>query len=120
MSKLATGNFGEDIAVKYLKKKKYKIIARNYQTNSGEIDIICKKAGIIIFIEVKTMRQNSDYGDPFEKINYYKAKKLMQNAMIYLIQKDYPEDRPWQIDVISVELNYQTRNAKIRHLKDVI
>lgn len=120
MSNLATGNLGEDIAVKYLKKKQYKIIERNYRTNLGEIDIVCQKDNIIFFVEVKTMRLGSDYGDPFEKVNYYKAKKLMQNAQFYLIKKNYPEDRYWQIDVISVELNYEKRKAKVRHLKDVI
>lgn len=120
MDKLRTGNLGEDIAVKYLKKKKYKIIDRNYKTNLGEIDIICKKDDVIIFVEVKTMRVGSDYGDPFEKVNYYKAKKLMQNAQLYLIKNKWPEDKYWQIDVISVELDYNTRKAKVRHLEDVI
>jgi len=120
MSKLATGNLGEDIAVKYLEKKGYQIIERNFRTDLGEIDIICKKAGIAIFVEVKTIRLGSQYGEPFEKVNYYKAKKLMQNAMLYLIQEDYPEDRPWQIDIIGVELDYARRRASVKHLEDVI
>lgn len=120
MSNLATGNLGENIAAKYLEKKEYKILERNYRTDMGEIDIICKKAGIIIFIEVKTIKLGGEYGEPFEKINYYKARKIMQNAMLYLIKNDYPEDRPWQIDVIGVELDYKTRKAKLKHLEDVI
>lgn len=120
MSKLATGSLGEDIAVKYLKKKHYQILARNCRTEMGEIDIVSKKNNIIIFVEVKTITLGGQYNDPFEKINYYKARKLMQNAMFYLIQKDYPEDRTWQIDVIGVELDYKTRKAKLRHLEDVI
>jgi len=66
------------------------------------------------------MRTGSDYGDPFEKVNYYKAKKIMQNAQIYLIKNKYPEDKYWQIDVISVELDCNLRKANLTHLKDVI
>ena len=120
MSNLATGNLGEDIAVNSLKKKGYQIIERNYRTDLGEIDIICKKAGLIIFVEVKTIQKGGQYGEPFEKINYFKARKLMQNAMLYLIQKDYPEDRPWQIDVIALELNLQTKKANLKHFKNAV
>lgn len=120
MSNLIIGNLGEEIAVKYLENKNYQILERNYQTSLGEIDIVCQKDELIIFVEVKTIKKGGLYGEPFEKINYYKAKKLMQNAMLYLIGKNYPEDRSWQIDVIGVELDYRARKAQIRHLEDVI
>lgn len=117
---LATGLVGEKIATKYLKKKGYKILERNCRDKYGELDIICKKQDIIIFIEVKTMSSDSPYGSPFEKVNYYKVKKLKQNAMLYLIKNNYPEDRYWQIDVIGITLDYNTRRAEIEHLEDVI
>ena len=50
-----TGFDGENSAVKYLKSKHYKIIARNYQTRYGEIDIVCSKGEYIVFAEL--MRQ---------------------------------------------------------------
>lgn len=115
-----TGLLGEKIAVKYLRRKNYKILETNCRDKYGELDIICKKNNVIIFVEVKTMSADSPYGSPFEKVNFHKIKKLKQNAMLYLIKNDYPEDRYWQIDVIGVVLNYNIRRAKIEHLKDVI
>ena len=48
------GNFGETAAVKYLKRKHYKILERNYTAGKLELDIIAKKRREIVFIEVKT------------------------------------------------------------------
>lgn len=53
-----TGRLGEDIACQYLVDKGYKIILRNYTKPWGEIDIIAKSPDkILVFVEVKTMRQ---------------------------------------------------------------
>lgn len=48
---------GEDSAVALLKQKDYKIIARNYSSENGEIDVVALKQGVLVFVEVKT---NSD------------------------------------------------------------
>ena len=48
------GNYGEDIAVKFLQKNKYKIIERNFLCKCGEIDIIAKDKNILVFVEVKS------------------------------------------------------------------
>lgn len=118
--KRKTGDLGEKIARKYLKKNGYKILDRNYQKKWGEIDIIARKDGAIIFIEVKTMETGSRYGLPEEKVDYWKTEKLLRTAELYLIEKNYPEDSPWQIDLISVELNWLKRKANLRHLKEII
>lgn len=54
--------------------KKYTILARNYHSRFGEIDIIAKKQNIIIFVEVKT-RKNTIYGFPAEFVDYQNNKK---------------------------------------------
>ena len=57
MNKLKTkeiGDIGEEYAVNYLKKHRYKILSRNYRKRFGEIDIIAEKKGTVAFVEVKT------------------------------------------------------------------
>ena len=54
MNNIDFGAFGEKFAVKYLKKKKYKILEKNYKTKVGEIDIIAKDRGYLVFVEVKS------------------------------------------------------------------
>ena len=70
------GNFGEDEAIRYLIKNKYKIIERNYSCKLGEIDIIAKDKDVLVFIEVKT-RTNDKYGSPSLAVNYYKKRKII-------------------------------------------
>lgn len=57
------GLWGENKAVEFLKAKKYIILARNYHSRFGEIDIIARKQNTIIFVEVKT-RKNTAFGFP--------------------------------------------------------
>lgn len=113
------GDLGEKIARKYLGKNGYKIVERNYTKRWGEIDIVASKDKAIIFIEVKTLEKGSRYGLPEEKVNYFKQQKLLRTAQTYLMEKKYPEDISWQIDLISVELDYRRKKANLRHFRDV-
>ena len=59
MNNKAIGRFGEDIACEYLEGSGFEVIARNYNTRCGEIDVIAERRGMLHFIEVKT-RVNQD------------------------------------------------------------
>lgn len=60
------GRTGEVKAEKFLKKLGYKILAKNYKTVVGEIDIIAKDGDTVVFVEVKT-RTNEKYGAPLKR-----------------------------------------------------
>lgn len=121
-NKSASYNFGmsgEDVAVKYLKGKSYKIVERNYKNKNGrqlgEIDIIAKKDGEIFFVEVKT-RTNGDDILPEQNINQRKLYKLSKIAQYYIKQNKL-WDANYHFDAISV--NLIDKKAEIRHLKDI-
>lgn len=84
--KQSLGKYGEDAAAEFLKKKKYKILERNLKNRFGEIDIIAKHKGDIVFIEVKT-RFSKKYGAPYEAVNYYKQERITSAAKAYLCNK---------------------------------
>ena len=92
------GNLGEDAAVKYLKKKKYIILERNFNVQGGEIDIIAKKGDYVIFVEVKT-RSGDEYGSGAEAVNYTKQQRMIKAAQVYLLRLG---DVPAQFDVVVV------------------
>ena len=94
------GKINEDVATKFLKKNKYKILERNYKNNIGEIDIIAEQKKVIVFIEVK-YRQTSEFGLPREAVNDYKQNKIRKVATIYLISHGY-ENREVRFDVVDI------------------
>jgi putative endonuclease len=105
---------GEELAAKFLKKKGYSIVARNYKTRIGEIDIIAKDGNMTVFIEVKT-RANDSFGYPFEAVNKGKRQKLKNLALLFL--KTHPKESTARFDVISI-LCKQNGETAIEHIKD--
>ena len=94
-----TGNCGEDAATEYLKKNKYKIIARNYRNKCGEIDIIARKGEDLVFVEVKT-RSSSEFGTPAQAVTYYKKRNFVNTAKWYLMENE--TDLNIRFDIIEV------------------
>ncbi|MBN2120348.1 MAG: YraN family protein [Candidatus Omnitrophica bacterium] len=107
---LAIGYLGEDIAKRYLQKKGYKIIERNYKTKYTEIDLIARDRKTLVFIEVRT-KTKEEFGIPEESLNHNKINKLIRGATAYMIQKRYEID--YRIDAVCIVLE---KNKKIRRL----
>ena len=130
------GNFGEEIACNYLKKNGYKILERNYfkswsAARKGEIDIIAepnrsffdilfkRKKNVIHFVEVKTLKEPALI-PPEEKVNFRKKKKLIALAQMWLSENKIPINSRWQIDIIAIKVDLETKRAKIRHFKNAV
>lgn len=95
------GNKGEDIAVKLIKKKGYKIIERNFNVpNIGEIDIIAKDKDYIVFVEVR-LRKHTDHGTGAETVDYFKQKKLTRTAQAFLKMQNMT-GHDARFDVVSI------------------
>jgi len=119
--KRQVGDLGEDIAVRYLLARSYQIIERNFWRPWGEIDIVAQNKGDMVFVEVKTLNQRADRSYvPEQNVSWQKQRKLVRVCQLYLAQKKYPPNTAWQIDVIAVELNWQTHRANLRHLKNAV
>lgn len=112
--KKSTGNLGEDLAEKFLKKLKYKVLSRNKTNRLGEIDILAKDKNDIVIVEVKT-KSTDEFGRGYEMVNYFKKNKLLTLARE--LQKEYP-DKTIRIDVISVDLSKE--KAEIEHFKNAV
>ncbi|MCX5895222.1 MAG: YraN family protein [Proteobacteria bacterium] len=98
------GERGEGIALSFLKKNKFKILAKNYTCRYGEIDIIARdRNNILSFIEVKT-RTSQSYGAPQEAVHPRKQAQISRVAMEF-IQRYNLENYPARFDVIAIELS---------------
>ena len=94
------GDIGEEKAVKYLKKQKYRIIKRNLKNNGGEIDIIARQKKTVVFVEVKT-RTDEKFGFGAEAVDLKKQSKIRNAAMLYMQKENVADVR---FDVIEVYL----------------
>lgn len=93
------GGIGETATCNYLKKHKYKILARNYRKTFGEIDIVARKGETVFFIEVKT-RSSMEYGRPCEAVTLQKRRKIIQTAYAYIEEKKL--DANYSFDIVEV------------------
>lgn len=105
------GNDGEALAVKHLRRKGYKIIERNYRTRLGEIDIIARHEGVIVFIEVKT-RKSASYGDPKFAVTPAKQRKISMVALEYLKRHDGLQTSA-RFDVVTVQPSENTTRIEV-------
>lgn len=110
------GKRGEDIAVKYLKKNKYKIVEQNYHAGRyGEIDIIARDRDQIVFIEVKA-KTDKQFGSPEQELTHNKKKKLHRAIHNYLF-KHFLQDKPWRMDLIAIEI--PSAKINLKHYKNL-
>jgi len=94
------GNIGEQYAVSYLQKQKYKIIDKNYRCNFGEIDIIAIDKDCLCFVEVKT-RTTCKYGRPSNAVNLPKRRHIINCAKLYILKKRIGNYRA-RFDIVEV------------------
>lgn len=107
------GKKGEELAVEYLLKKGYKIVARNYKYQKAEVDIIARKGNILSIIEVKT-RSTPEFGNPQE---FLKAKQIQRlvKAVDHFVT-DHNMDVEVRFDIIAIIKNKS--GTKLEHLED--
>ena len=110
------GDRGERAAAKFLKKLGYRIVARQYATPWGEIDLIALDGHSFVFVEVKT-RTSTVAGQPFEAVDREKQTKLTRMALAYLKRYKLLE-HPARFDVVSIVWPEDVRNPQIRHIKN--
>ena len=93
------GRQGEELAARYLQQKGYQIIDRNWRSGRQELDIVAQKEDILVFVEVKS-RRNNRFGDPQEAVSDTKIRNLVTSAEAYVCQHEI--DLPVRFDIITV------------------
>lgn len=110
------GQWGEKRCERFLKRKGFKTLARNFRCKTGEIDrVMVDTDGALVFVEVKT-RANEDFG-PSESAITPNKKKRMFRAARYFLATHTIEDRPYRFDVVTIVLSDEGR-PQIRHYEN--
>ncbi len=100
--KRITGQEGEDLAAKALRKEGYRIIDTNYRSVFGEIDIIAEEDDCLVFVEVKR-RKSRSFGISFDAIDDRKKRHIIRSAQLYLKVNRYKADRRIRFDVVGID-----------------
>ena len=99
-NKRAIGSNYEKIAGQYLEQQGYQIIEYNFHSRYGEIDIIAKHQGYLVFVEVK-YRENDKSGHPLEAVSVSKQRTISKCAFYYL-QKHKVQEEAVRFDVVGI------------------
>ncbi|WP_041238853.1 YraN family protein, partial [Gordonibacter pamelaeae] len=106
------GRRGEDAAARFLDRRGYDIVERNWTCAAGEADIIARDGEALVFVEVKT-RSNTEKGLPSEAVDAGKRSRYERIAALFLVDYDVV-DVPVRFDVVSIVVVPPDR-AFIRH-----
>ena len=99
-----TGDYGEKVAVDWLRARSVKILASNFKgRKGGEVDVIAKEGRQLLFIEVKTRRKDAKVRG-LAAVNR-KKQQLIQRGANEWLRRLGTRDVPWRFDVIEVEVS---------------
>lgn len=144
--KRKTGNLGEDLACRFLVKRGFEVIERNYLRKWGEIDIIAKKDNILHFVEVKSVSReiitgvslreggqapetsdDNDYYRPEDNLHPWKLERLKRTIQSYLYEKGEDvsgacpvRETDWRFDVITVYIDKKRLKTRVFMLENII
>lgn len=109
------GAQGESLASRFLMRKGFRILERNYACSAGEVDIIAEDAGTIVFVEVKT-RSPRALATPESAVTPEKQAHILRVARYYL--RSYRQQVPVRFDVVAVLTDDRGKMQSLRLLKD--
>lgn len=112
----AVGLEGERVATEFLKKQGYKILQRNYNPGSSEIDVIGYDRGVIVFLEVKTCLSHR-YGPPEARVTETKKRRIYKAAQRYIKEK-HLSNKKFRFDVVSVVFGPSQNVPEVKLIKD--
>ncbi len=114
------GNWGENLATKFLLNKKYQLLRKNFRKRGGQIDLIMKRGEELIFVEVKT-RRYIYFGMEEDALSSRQLKTLIRCAFFYVQRKNI-KYKKMRFDLITIDLSQYANNSKvkIRHYIDLL
>ena len=117
MSTKTLGRLGEELAVAHLERLGWRVVARNFHTRLGELDVVAVDGEVLVFCEVKTCRAGRRA--PWESLHARKRTQVRRMAGIWFARAG--RDRPYfadvRFDAIGVTVDGEDRLARLDHLE---
>jgi putative endonuclease len=119
------GDFGEQAAAAHLIKQGYALLARKWRNPGrargdpgGELDLVMRDGTMLVFVEVRTRRGPAGVAE--ESVGRGKQARLAALAYAYIEAAAVPENTPWRIDVVALDVDRAGRIARIAHIRDAV
>ncbi|MBU1049129.1 YraN family protein [Candidatus Bipolaricaulota bacterium] len=93
------GDESEERACRFLKERGYRVVARNWRTRKGEVDIIARDGGVLVFVEVKA-RTSDGFGGAEAAVDHPKQVRLISAARAFLEKTQC--ELPTRFDVVAI------------------
>lgn len=110
------GRFGEMLAETHLVKLGARVLARNYRSQPGEIDLVIDHDGDLVAVEVKT-RTDLDLEAPEEAVTRWKLRRMMRGLETFAADNNMLE-RHWRLDVVAIDLDLDGVVQRCEHIRD--
>jgi putative endonuclease len=105
------GRWGESVAARFLRRKGYKIVQRNWRSGRWEIDLVAQDGGVLVFVEVKTRRLGDAIGGYGAAIAPAKRRALRNAVGAYL--QNFGSELPcWRFDIVEIFAPAHSRSAE--------
>ncbi|WP_249009451.1 YraN family protein [Conexibacter sp. DBS9H8] len=112
------GALGETIACAHLRRRGYALLARNYRTRWGELDIVAVSDDCLVICEVKTRRLGPLWHDPLESIGAEKRRRVRRMAAQWLAENPGRSQRcECRFDAIGVTVDRSGQLIRLDHLE---
>jgi putative endonuclease len=98
----AAGAAFEQRAGAELERAGLKLLARNYTTRHGELDLVMREGDTVVFVEVR-YRVSAGHGDAAASVTRGKRDKLIRTAQLWLAAHPRDAQRPCRFDVVSYD-----------------
>lgn len=109
------GQEGEAEAERYLRRKGYRIVAKNVRSSLGELDLVAEDGQTLVFIEVKA-RRSGEFGGAIHAVHRQKQQKLARLASQFLAQRHWME-RSCRFDVLLLQAT-ETAELRVEHIQN--
>jgi putative endonuclease len=108
------GRRGEELAAEHLERLGYRIVARNYRTRFGELDLVATDEDVLVFCEVKTRRA----GDPWQSLGEAKRRQVRSMGRAWLSEaRDRPRTSELRFDAIGIVVDRRGALVGLEHLE---
>lgn len=111
----AAGRDAESLVCGFLEKQGMRVVARNFRGRGGEIDIVARDGGVVVFVEVR-FREGNACGAPEETVTPEKRRRIVSAARAYLATISPGEWKEARFDVAAVEGSGPS--AAVRHYRN--